>query len=429
MGRNLSPGDNVNGYTIIELLNTGGMAQSYAAKTGSDAKVFLKKYKSPSVAIEWYKDYVQYQSEIKKRIEASPTLKTMTVRFVDTFEAPAGPLTYFQVFEYVKGGEDLEQILARMQSEPASFSWQQRIIFAKVIMTCIHGIHTAGIVHCDLKPPNLQLFKDTEIIAGYRLKLIDMDFSILKERQAPWHGKEGYVGSPNYFSPEHLRGEIPQTASDVFTCGLILYEMLALGGHPYRYEDETKYRDAVLAHAAAPPRLACLSEGAEDGGIAQMLHRCLSPDPGQRPTAGDILDSLNSIPEASLTTTPPVALAPSPPPSEATIPAAPTSEASGKLELKPESGTSLFFGIKTQVGKNLCRACGADAQFMDVHQFTVERDSSGGWQIVPNAVATNETLLNGKTLSGPSVLNAGDVIGVGRESKGIVKLPLKVCFP
>jgi len=106
MARNLKPGDNVNGYTIIEQLNVGGMAVSYSAKTGSGDKVFLKQYKSPSVTLDWYRDYVAYQKEIKRRVEASPILKTMTVRFVDTFEAKAGPLTYFQAFEFVKAGEE-----------------------------------------------------------------------------------------------------------------------------------------------------------------------------------------------------------------------------------------------------------------------------------------------------------------------------------
>jgi len=54
MARNLKPGDNVNGYTIIEQLNVGGMAVSYSAKTGSGDKVFLKQYKSPSVTLDWY---------------------------------------------------------------------------------------------------------------------------------------------------------------------------------------------------------------------------------------------------------------------------------------------------------------------------------------------------------------------------------------
>jgi len=258
----------------------------------------LKQYKSPSVTLDWYRDYVAYQKEIKRRVEASPILKTMTVRFVDTFEAKAGPLTYFQAFEFVKAGEDLEQILMRIADSPTSFSWEQRLLFAKVIMTCINGVHTAGLVHCDLKPPNLQLFRDAEVKTGYRLKLIDMDFSILKDKRAPWHGQEGYVGSPGYFSPEHLRGEIPQTASDVFSCGLILYELLSRTGHPYRSESDGSYHEAVLGHTAPLPDFSDVS-ATDYSALAQTLHRCLAPQPSERPAAGDVLDALNGLSSAT----------------------------------------------------------------------------------------------------------------------------------
>jgi serine/threonine protein kinase len=52
-----------------------------------------------------------------------------------------------------------------------------------------------------------------------------MDFSLLSDQRAPWHGHQGYVGTDNYRSPEHMtRGRLPGLASDVFTCGLMLYE-------------------------------------------------------------------------------------------------------------------------------------------------------------------------------------------------------------
>jgi hypothetical protein len=69
---------------------------------------------------------------------------------------------------------------------------------------------------------------------------------------------------------------------------------------------------------------------------------------------------------------------------------------------------------------------GEDARFMDsVRQFALERRADGWW-VVPNTGATNETLLNGKALAAPARLAEGDVLGVGREAKGIVKLPIQV---
>jgi hypothetical protein len=56
----------------------------------------------------------------------------------------------------------------------------------------------------------------------------------------------------------------------------------------------------------------------------------------------------------------------------------------------------------------------------------VERGADGGWQIVPGAATTNETLLNGERITAPTALHEGDVVSVGRAEKGISRLPLTV---
>jgi serine/threonine protein kinase len=95
----------------------------------------------------------------------------------------------------------------------------------------INAIHRAGVIHTDLKPENFYLLPDPAMAVKYKLRVIDMDFSLLEGKQAPWHGHEGYVGTPGYLSPEHLAGKVPVKASDVFTLGLILGQVLG-GGHP-----------------------------------------------------------------------------------------------------------------------------------------------------------------------------------------------------
>ena len=76
-------------------------------------------------------------------------------------------------------------------------------------MAGIAALHESKIVHADLKPANALLIKDPSLSAGYELKLIDMDFSLLADRKAPWHGYQSYIGTDNYRSPEHItRGAI-----------------------------------------------------------------------------------------------------------------------------------------------------------------------------------------------------------------------------
>jgi eukaryotic-like serine/threonine-protein kinase len=414
----LSPGERVNGYEISRQLNTGAMAISYAAKDSHGEKVFLKQYKSPSVRVPWYKDYVKYQKAINERIK-SGVVRNMVVTLIDAFEAKAGPMTYFQVFEFVEGGENLDQILQKFHKSPAVAPFDKRLIFAKVIMSSINALHQARVIHCDLKPENLQLFKDAEIRAGYRLKLIDTDFSIMPDRRAPWHGSTGYVGTPGYLSPEHIKGDIPTTASDIFTCGVILYELLSESGHPYIFDDEGEYKDAALSCRAPKPVLPktpMIDAAVAD--IAAVMHRCLSPDSRKRPTAQEILEILNGGKPAPKEVPKPI------PPKPAPVP--PAASTTNKIVLTSGAGSSLSMGIRTNIGKYLCRGMGPDAQYLDELQFTLDRNTGGQWMIVPNAASKNETLVNGKAIKESKALRHGDVIGVGRESKGIIKLPLKV---
>jgi serine/threonine protein kinase len=436
MPRKAKPGDQIGKYEITKVLNSGGMAISYAAKTPGNEKVFFKQYKSPTTTVSWYKGYVDYQKELKRRIESSPA-KNFSYRFVEFFEEEFGGRTYFQVFEFVEGGHDLEAILEMGRSNPKSIAWEQRLTLAKVMMAGVNALHAAGIVHCDLKPPNIQLFTDTSITAGYRLKLIDMDFSILADRRAPWHGVEGYVGSPNYFSPEHLKGgdSVPQLASDVFTCGLILYELLS-GAHPYRLDDPAAYAAAVLSHRAPKPALLGKMPGtASDEQVADILYQCLAPAPGDRPTAKDVNLALNgrmtaSSPAPRSELIPPPPTAPVPPTREPETVASPTPEPSSKthakLGLTAEGGGVLKFGIRTEVGKHLCTPLGEDAKFFASTQFVVDRDAEGDWVVIPNVAATNQTMLNGRAVTSPTKLKRGDVLGVGNEAKRVVKLPLSV---
>lgn len=98
------------------------------------------------------------------------------------------------------------------------------------------------------------------------------------------------------------------------------------------------------------------------------------------------------------------------------------------VELAADSGKVLICGIRTDVGKHVCMGLGEDAKYLhDTKQFTLVPDeSSGAWMLEPNAAAKNQTMVNGKAVTSPIKLGVGDVVGVGNEAKGIVKLPLTI---
>jgi hypothetical protein len=236
------------------------------------------------------------------------------------------------------------------------------------------------------------------------------------------------VGTDNYRSPEHMtKGGVPTTESDVFTCGLMLYELLA-GVHPYWSEEQADYAKLVRAYAAKPPALlGTMPAPAGNAPVSAVLHRCLSPDPAARPTAKELADVLSGR-GAKPTAAPAAATARTPAaPTKAAHVAAPTGEpiVADGIELVGADGKALQVGIRTELGKALMRQFGADAEFWDDRQCVLERQAGRQWLVSPVAGTVNETLVNGQAITAPRVLRQGDQIAVGRQARGIVKLPLR----
>jgi serine/threonine protein kinase len=430
MAKKLKVGDSVRGYRITKVFGPGMMAISYAAQAPDGHKVFFKQYKSPAPTVVWYPAFVAYQKELSARVRGGKVAH-FAVRQLDAFEERWGGPCYFQAFEFVENGADLQQVLDKereqhrlTKSAPARDPgvWARHVTWAKVLTAAVAALHEAKVVHADLKPANAYLLADPSIGSGYQLKLIDMDFSLLADRRAPWHGFQGYVGSDNYRSPEHLtRGSHPEPASDVFTCGLMLHELLA-GVHPYWRDDQAQYAELVKGYAAKPPALlGQLPAPALNAEVSAALHRCLSPEPTARPTAAELRELLSgraarAAPTKELAT------------GKASAGAAPRTTGqpliTDGLTLVAADGKALQIAVRTELGKALVRQLGPEGEFWDNRQCVVERRDGRQWFVSPLLGTTNETLINGQTLTQPQPLHDGDLIAVGRMAKGLSKLPL-----
>lgn len=443
MAKKLKVGDTVRGYRITKVFGPGMMAISYAAQTASGQKVFFKQYKSPAPTVVWYEAFVAYQQELSARVKTGNAAH-FAVRQLDAFEETWGGPCYFQVYEFVDNGADLQQMLdAEREHHRVTKSaptrqpevWARHVTWAKVLMAGVGALHEARVVHADLKPANAYLIQDPTIGSGYQLKLIDMDFSLLADRRAPWQGFQSYIGTDNYRSPEHLtKGAVPGPASDIFTCGLMLYELLA-GEHPYWRDQQADYAALVRAYAAKPPALvSTMPAPASNAQVSAALHRCLSPDTAARPTAAELRAILSGrLPagKAGPGAGPTAAAAPARSFAAAT-PARPAAAnaAGGDLivadgiELQGPDGKVLQVNVRTELGKSLLRQFGSDSDFWDDRQCVVDRRPDRQWVVSSLPGTANETLLNGRALTTPHALRRGDQIAVGRQAKGIVKLPL-----
>jgi serine/threonine protein kinase len=305
MPRKLRPDDTVQGWRVLHEIHVGPLAMSYAALNPMGTKAFLKLYKSPTRTVVWYRGFMAHQLRLAERIDAGPS-RAFTVRRFDGFEAEFGSaaVAYFQAFEFVEGGKDLESVTAQIRSGAPSVNWNQRVLMAKVLMAGVNALHLSGVVHGDLKPANVQIFEDASITAGYRLKLIDLDYAVMPDVLSPWHGQQGYVGTPGYYSPEHLVGRAPIPASDVFTCGIMLHELLTDHGNPFRLMADEDYRRATGEWRAPKPILAGQINGTTRAEVPNIIHQCLHPDPEHRPTAAEVHAVLNGAHKSPAKTNP-----------------------------------------------------------------------------------------------------------------------------
>ncbi len=107
MAKKLKVGDRIRQYRITKVFGPGMMAISYGAETPAGAKVFFKQYKSPAPTVVWYKAFVAYQNELGARVREGKAAQ-FAVRQVDAFEEIWGGPCYFQAFEFVENGADLQ---------------------------------------------------------------------------------------------------------------------------------------------------------------------------------------------------------------------------------------------------------------------------------------------------------------------------------
>jgi serine/threonine protein kinase len=224
-----------NRYQLQQVLGAGGMAKVYLARD-----LMLER----PVAIKVLKQDLSTNPAFRKRFQqearAAANLSHPNIVTVHDFGFHHGRL--YIVMEYVPG-KDLKTILKQVGRFPVQDA------IPLIIQACagIGYAHRAGLVHCDVKPHNMIVTPDQ------RLKVTD--FGIARAL-ASIHPDEHYDvvwGSPQYFSPEQAAGSAPSPASDVYSLGVIFYEMLT-GRLPFESDDPTELARLHREEMPDPPR-------------------------------------------------------------------------------------------------------------------------------------------------------------------------------
>lgn len=441
-------------YQIIREINKGCFADAYKARRDDGTMIFLKQYKSPSKLVPWFDKYFEYEAELNKRLREDPVLKSATIYANEMFLARVykkdGWTSWtrneciFQAFPFVTGNTHLGDMI---EKGTKAFDWEKKVYACAVFAFALRKLHDADIVHCDLKPENVQVKLDSTIAIKYRPLLIDMDWSILSDKKAPWHGKQGYVGTPGYTSPEHLRDEAPLEASDVFTASIIMFQVLA-GRHPFASVLESEdLNKAILEGRHDFKTLPVPFEGEVPESLKSLLLNALEPDPKKRPTMEAIHLELMAMckelgkPKTSgyaklPTKTKPAATIAKPahakrstrPHCDATKLASGTGPTSGKVLTIYGDAGSFSTKIGFVLDQSTLRRVTSFAKFADsVKQFELAVNPRGIWKINSNSEAPNYTCLNESILDEKFVpLKSGDVISLKGKASGKKAMELKI---
>ncbi len=248
-----------NRYQVIEELGKGGMGKVYRVLDKKLNEEVALKLVKPEIASD-KKTLERFKNELKLARKVS---QKNVGRMFDLGEENG---THYITMEYVPG-EDLKSFIRRVGQIPIGKS----ISIAKQLCEGLSEAHGIGIIHRDLKPSNIMIDKD----GNARI----MDFGIARSLKGKGITGAGVmIGTPEYMSPEQVEGKDVEARSDIYSLGIILYEMLT-GKVPF--EGETPFSVGVKQKSEAPedPRALNPSIPAD---LSSMILKCLEKEEEHR---------------------------------------------------------------------------------------------------------------------------------------------------
>jgi len=203
-----------NRYQLLQRLGAGGMAEVFRARD-----LMLERYVAIKILRPGYTDSQAFQERFRQEARAAANLSHPNIVTVHDFGLDHGQL--YIVMEHVPGS-DLKTLLRQRGRFPIEEA------IPLVVQACagIGYAHRAGLIHCDVKPHNMLVTPDK------RLKVTDFGIARALATIHPDEHSDVVWGSPQYFSPEQAAGEPPSPASDVYSLGIVLYELLT-GSLPF----------------------------------------------------------------------------------------------------------------------------------------------------------------------------------------------------
>ncbi len=262
-------------YMLTEVIGVGGMAEVYKA---------FDKLVNRVVAVKILKEEFMSDAQFRRRFSNESKAITMLSQknIVDVYDVCLDGDIMFIVMEYIDG-ITLKEYIDRKKI----LDWREATFFTKQILQAMSHAHERGIVHRDLKPHNIMLLKDGTI------KVTDFGIARLSKFDTQTITDKA-IGSVHYISPEQASGDRTDEKTDIYSVGVMLYEMLT-GTLPF---DADSPVSVALMQVQAQPALPRAINDKIPQGLEDITIKAMMKDPSQRyQTAAQMLDDIIKIEE------------------------------------------------------------------------------------------------------------------------------------
>jgi serine/threonine protein kinase len=264
----LHAGDKLDHYVIENLVARSGMASIFRATDEFTGRAVAIKIPHPEIEADpVFYDRFRREEEIGKKLDHPGVMKVF---------ADGDHSQFYMVMEWVDG-----RLLRQIMNEQKKFPPERAVNFAIQIASALDYIHAHGVVHRDLKPENIMVNN----LDG--IKLIDFGIAAnVGSRRLTFAKFSQTMGTPDYISPEQVKGKRGDARSDIYALGVMLYEMLT-GKVPFTGPNAFVIMNDRLLNNPIPPREI---DPAISPQLQEIIYRAMERDPSQRyPNAHEMI--------------------------------------------------------------------------------------------------------------------------------------------